>query len=213
MTSHMTQARFHQPPAFADPSPLDPELAALVLVHVPLDEEQIALFRSKFHILFKGYLGLVWKVLWKEGARPPELYDLSQDVFNSFFVDTIRDGFPLSIPAKLRSLAAGDTWNELRRVKNCRLSFGAPPSSASEKPRSSPDLDRAMDLAEVVRRFVPALSQEDREVIEAVDLRGLTQEEAAAELGINRNTLAAQLMRARAKLAVMVKRFLPESQR
>lgn len=70
-----------------------------------------------------------------------------------------------------------------------------------------------MDLTELHRRMIPALSPQQRAAVEAVYLRELTQEEAAAELGVNRNTLSAQLIEARARLAALVARFYPESQR
>ena len=69
------------------------------------------------------------------------------------------------------------------------------------------------DLTAPARRLLPALSQEHRDVIQAVVLRDLSHDEAAAELGISRTTVTSRLMAAKRELAAMAVLFLPKSQR
>ena len=86
-------------------------------------------------------------------------------------------------------------------------------SSGSEKPRSVRGPERTLDLLELARRLLPALTPEHRAVVDAIYFRELSQEQAAAERGISRTTLSSRLMAARKHLAAMAALFLPESQR
>jgi DNA-directed RNA polymerase specialized sigma24 family protein len=87
------------------------------------------------------------------------------------------------------------------------------PSSGSEKPRSAPEAERALDLVTLARRLIHALSQEHRDVVQAIVLRELSHDEAAAELGLSRTTVTSRLMAAQRRLVAMAGLFLPASQR
>ncbi len=62
-------------------------------------------------------------------------------------------------------------------------------------------------------RLLPALSPEHRDVVQAVILRELSHDEAAAELGLTRQTVTYRLMAAKRQLIALAVLFLPESQR
>ena len=99
----------------------------------------------------------------------------------------------------------------MRGEKRDPVTLGVP-SSGSEKPRSAPEPERALDLVTLARHLLPALSQEHQDVVQAIVLRELSHE-AAAELGLSRTTVTSRLMAAQRHLAAMAGLFLPASQR
>jgi RNA polymerase sigma factor (sigma-70 family) len=187
-------------------------LAALVLRRTALSASEAELFREVFPDIFAAHYDRVWSVLRRRGARDAVLYDLAQDVFLAFFKQVIELGFPDSISAKLQALAAGRALNQMRGERRDPVTLGVP-SSGSEKPRSAPEAERALDLVTVARHLLHALSQEHRDVVEAIVLRELSHDEAAAELGLSRTTVTSRLMAAQRRLAAMAGLFLPASQR
>jgi RNA polymerase sigma factor (sigma-70 family) len=187
-------------------------LADLVLCRTTLTASEAALFREVFPEIFAAHYDAVWSALRKRGAREPALDDLVQDVFFAFFSQVLEEGFPDSVPAKLRSLAAGRALNQARGANRDPVSLGVP-SSSSEKPRSGPEVERTLDLHELARRLLPALLPEHRDVVHAVLLRELSHEEAAAELNLSRTTVTSRLMVAKRQLFAMADLFLPQSQR
>jgi DNA-directed RNA polymerase specialized sigma24 family protein len=102
--------------------------------------------------------------------------------------------------------------NHVRAQKRSPFSIGLP-SSGSEKPRSQPDVERALHFQEVERRIFSQLSPEHQEVIDKVVLKGLTHTEAAAVLGIAEGTLKSRLMAAKRALLALAEPLLPPSQR
>jgi RNA polymerase sigma factor (sigma-70 family) len=187
-------------------------LAELVLRRTKLSASEARLFREVFPEIFAAHYDAVWQALRKRGARDPALDDLVQDVFFAFFSQVLEEGFPDNLPAKLKSLAAGKALNQARGANRDPVSLGVP-SSGSEKPRSAPERERMLDLLELARRLLPALSPEHRDVVQAIILRELSHEEAAAELNLNRTAVTARLLAAKRQLFTMAELFLPQSQR
>ncbi len=187
-------------------------LAELVLRRTQLSTSEAKLFREVFPEIFGAHYDAVWSALRKRGAREPALDDLVQDVFFAFFSQVLEQGFPDSILAKLKSLAAGKALNQARGANRDPVSLGVP-SSSSEKPRSALEAERTLDLMELARRLLPALSPEHRDVVQAIILRELSHEEAAAELNLSRTTVTSRLLVAKRQLFAMAELFLPRSQR
>ena len=187
-------------------------LAELVLRRTALSASEAELFREVFRDIFAAHYDQVWRVVRRRGARDAELSDLVQDVFAAFYRQVIELGFPDSISAKLQGLAAGRAWTQVRGERRDPVTLGVP-SSGSEKPRSAPEPERALDLVTVARHLLHALSQEHRDVVEAIVLRELSHDEAAAELGLSRPTVTARLIAAKRRLAVLAEQLLPASQR
>ena len=100
----------------------------------------------------------------------------------------------------------------MRAQKRSPFSIGLP-SSGSEKPRSQPDVERALDFQEVARRIFSHLSPEHQEVIDKVVLKGLTHSDAAAVLGMPEGTLKSRLIAAKRALLATAEPLLPASQR
>ena len=191
----------------------DPQrLADLVLRRTKLSASEAKLFREVFPEIFAAHYDAVWSALRKRGARDPALDDLVQDVFFAFFSHVLEEGFPDSLTAKLKSLAAGKALNQARGANRDPVSLGVP-SSSSEKPRSAPERERTLDLLELARRLLPALSPEHRDVVQAIIVRELSHEEAAAELNLSRTTVTSRLLVAKRQLFAMAELFLPKSQR
>ena len=187
-------------------------LAELVLRRTKLSASEASLFREVFPEIFAAHYEAVWQALRRRGARDPALDDLVQDVFFAFFRQVLEEGFPDNLPTKLRNLAAGKALNQVRGVNRDPVSLGVP-SSGSEKPRSAPEAERTLDLLELARRLLPALSPDHRAVVQAVLLRDLSHEEAAAELNLSRSTVTMRLLAAKRQLFTMAELFLPQSQR
>lgn len=187
-------------------------LAELVLRRTALTPPEAALFHEVFPEIFTAHYDRVWSVLRRRGVRDAVLSELVNEVFLHFYLEVQSGGFPESIAARLLSLASGKGSNEARGERRDPVSLG-PPSSSSEKPRSAKEAERSLDLRELGRRLLPALSEEHRAVVSAVILRELSHEEAAAELGLSRSTLTSRLIAAKRRLAEMAEVFLPSSQR
>jgi RNA polymerase sigma factor (sigma-70 family) len=177
-----------------------------------LSESEIALFREVFPEIMDMHLERVWRVLVRRGIRDAALEDLVQEVFATFFRSVCESGFSSDVQTELDNIAAGKASNHLRGAGREPISLGLP-SSGSERPRSGPDLLRALDVEEFRRRLLPALTAEQSAVVDAVLYRGLSQEEAARELGIPRTTVTSRLMSARRVMAEMAELFFSPSQR
>ena len=187
-------------------------LEALVLRDTALTESEIAFFKQVFPALMETHFDRVWRVLVRRGVRGAALEDLLQETFAAFFRSVCESGFPSDLRAKLDDLAAGKASNYLRGAGRSPVSLGLP-SSGSERPRSGPDLSRALDVDEFRRRLLPALKPEQLAVVDAVLYRGLSQDEAALELGIARSTLSSRLMAARRVILELAETFFSPSQR
>ena len=187
-------------------------LAELVLRRSKLSESEAGLFREVFPEIFVAHYEAVWHALRKGGARDAALKDLVQDVFFAFFNQVVEGGFPDNLAAKLKSLAAGKALNQARGVNRDPVSLGVP-SSSSEMPQRAPEAERTLDLLELARRLLPALSPEHRAVVQAVLLHDLSHDEAAAELNLSRTTVTMRLLAAKRQLLTMAVLFLPQSQR
>jgi len=103
-------------------------------------------------------------------------------------------------------------------LKHLRATRRAPvslelPSSGSEKPRSSLDVERVLELRELARQLVDRLSPEHRSVIDKVILNGLSHGDAAAVLDLPEGTVKSRMMAAKQELLALAKRLLPPSQR
>jgi RNA polymerase sigma factor (sigma-70 family) len=197
----------------AGPTSRQDALAALRERRSALGPEEIALFRAEaFPTIFRAHHARVRGALRKRGGRPAVLEELTQEVFFRFFFHVVQEGFPDSITAKLLGLATGLALNHRRRERRNPVGLG-PPSSTAEEPKSGPEAERRMDLRRTAQRLLPALSQQDRDLIQAVVLDEQSHDEVAAQLGVARRTLTSRVAAAKQRLAAMAMLLLPESQR
>jgi DNA-directed RNA polymerase specialized sigma24 family protein len=136
-------------------------LAQLVLRRTKLSASEAVLLREVFPEILGAHHDQVWNRLRRRGLEGDEAEDLLQEVFLALYHRIVEHGFPDSIPAMLRVLTEGMLLNHVRAKKRAPVSV-ALPSSGSEKPRSAPDVERALDLRELARRLLPELPPEHR---------------------------------------------------
>lgn len=187
-------------------------LTQLVLRRSKLSDDEAALLREVFPDILTTHHDLVWNRLRRRGLENHDAEDLQQEVFVALHTYILEHGFPDTLPGLLYRLTEGKLLNFLRTRKRAPLSV-ALPSSGSEKPRSSRDVERAMDVRELARHIFPQLSPEQQEVIETVVVNGLSHSEAAAVLGLPEGTVKSRLIAAKRALLRLAEPFLPASQR
>ncbi len=184
----------------------------LVLCRTKLSPSDRELFRRAFPEIFAMHQEEVWSRIRKRGLLEHEAEELLQDTFRALFAHVVENGFPDDLATKVVTIAEGKVLNHLRSQRRTPVSIGLP-SSGSEKPRSGPDIDRALDLHELSQRVLGELSQDHWEVIDKVILGGLSHEAAAKALKIPEGTVKSRLLVAKRELVKIASRFLPPSQR
>ena len=187
-------------------------IEALVLRDTALSEREIALFKEVFPEIMDTHFDRVWRVLARRGVFEAAREDLVQDVFAAFYRSVCENGFPSDIQTHLDEIAAGKASNHLRGAGREPWTLGVP-SSGSERPRSGPDLLRALDVEAFRARVLPALAPEHLAVVDAVIFRELSHDEAAQELCLPRTTVSSRLVAARRVIAEMAVQFFSPSQR
>jgi RNA polymerase sigma-70 factor, ECF subfamily len=187
-------------------------LTELVLHSSKLSPDEAALLREVFPEIVAAHQDQVWNFLRKRGLDSHEAEDLLQEVFLTLHHYILDTGFVAPLPATLRTITQKKFSNHVHARQRSLVSIGLP-SSGSEKPRSQPDVERALHFQEVARRIFSQLSPEHQEVIDMVVLKGLTHTDAAAVLGIPEGTLKSRLIAAKRALLAAAEPLLPPSQR
>lgn len=187
-------------------------LTLLVLRRSRLSDEEAALLREVFGEILAAHHDLVWNRLRKRGLESHDAEELQQEVFFTLYSHILEHGFPDTLSGLLRTLTEGKLLNFLRIRRRAPLSV-ALPSSSSEKPTTSRDVERAMDIRQLARHIFSRLSLEHQEVVEKVVVNGLSHSEAAAVLGLPEGTVKSRIMAAKRALLALVEPFLPASQR
>lgn len=186
-------------------------IAELVLTRTKLTDTQAALFHEVFGEMFAAHFQGIWKVIARRGAPVEDLEDVMQETQMHFYFQTLAQGFPESIRARLYWLAVSKASNARRKADREPWSRGLP-SSRSEVPGSGPSPSSRLDRKEKAVRLFFGLSPAHRAVIEAVLLGEEGHQEAADELGIARTTLTSRLAAALEKLKEMAEAF-PDDER
>jgi RNA polymerase sigma-70 factor, ECF subfamily len=187
-------------------------LAQLVQRRTRLTESEALLLRQVFPAIYHAHHGQVWNQLRTRGRDRADVEDLVQEAFEILFEDIVEHGFPDSIPRYLHKIAEFRLLNHLRDRKRSPLSVGLP-SSGEEPPRTPPQPERTLDVAQAAHLARAEISDEQWSVVDLVILAGLSYEEAAATLDIPIPTLKSRLLTAKKVIHRVVKRFLPPSQR
>lgn len=187
-------------------------LTRLVLRRSKLSDEEGALLREVFPEILATHHDLVWNRLKRRCLELCDAEDLQQEVFLELHSYILEHGFPDNLPGMLHALTEGKLLNYLRAQKRAPLSV-ALPSSGSEKPRSGPDVDHAIDRRDVALRIFSQLSPEHQAVIEKVVLNGLTHSDAADVLNLPEGTVKSRLIAAKRTLLALAEPVLPSSQR
>jgi RNA polymerase sigma-70 factor (ECF subfamily) len=164
-------------------------------LRLPLGTEAIW---NEFHARLRAYVGR------RVGAGPEV-----DDVVQKIFLD-IHRGLP-----RLRRHRSVAAW-VFRTAHNAVVDHYRSPARRREAPaggtmeleaalalKSAPDdagVSESPDAASCLLPVVARLRPADREAIEAIDLRGTTQKDAAAQAGISLTAMKARVQRARRRL-------------
>jgi RNA polymerase sigma-70 factor, ECF subfamily len=171
----------------------------------PLSASELAELQEAFPEVLTQHRPGVWAVLRRRGLQRAEMEDLVQVIFISLHGLIAAGSSPKPLAAWLYRSARSKAWT-LRRAKQREPFSTGLPSSGSEPPLT-PGLDRAMDRHTVPERVLSQLSDEDRAIIEAVEVDELSYEEAAEALDIPLGTFKRRLPEARERLAVLALQY------
>jgi len=191
---------------------LGEKLAALLQHRGRLSPSQVADLRKVFPEIVKAHHDQVWEWLRRRRLSKEEIEDLVQEVLATLFRKLVDEGFPPNLPGSIHGITYRLFLNHVRGRRRTPASV-ALPSSGSEKPKSGPDVDRALDLLHLAEQVLPLLRPEHRAVIEAVVLHGLSLTEAASVLDWPEGTAKSRLMAAKAEMLRHAAPLLPPSQR
>jgi DNA-directed RNA polymerase specialized sigma24 family protein len=117
------------------------KLTPLVLCRSKLSASEALRRREVFPEILALHQDLVWNRLRKRGLLDQESEDLVQETFFALHNHILEHGFPDNLPGMLRVLTERKLLNHLRDERRDPVSLGLP-SSGSEKPRSSLDVER-----------------------------------------------------------------------
>ncbi len=153
----------------------------------------------KLHVV--GEIEVLYRVALSLTRRPADAEDLVQDTLIRAYrsIDRFDGRYPR---AWLLTILRNTHINRGRRQRPELL---RDPSSRSDPP--SPDrTDAAVDLQldGVIEHALRQLPQNFREVIELVDVAGLSYQEAASSLGIPSGTVMSRLHRGRDRLRTLI---------
>lgn len=157
------------------------------------------------HEVFRAHVDFVFRVCRTMGVGNAEIDDVVQEVFLVVH-RRLPDFAPgASLRPWLFGIASGVVRNHrrgaIRRSRRLELIGRA---SAGVR---APDQHR-IETAELLRRFIDTLDEDQRMSIVLVEVEGMTPDEAATALGVRRNTLYSRLRLVREKL----RRFLAGQQ-
>jgi DNA-directed RNA polymerase specialized sigma24 family protein len=199
-------------PAWSPKTETRENFKALLRRRSALMPSEILLFRQLYTEMYDTYLDTLLCVVRCRGAQGADEMDLAHDALAKFWGETVAEGFPESIQAKLLSLASGAARNHVRR-KGRNPAKHDLPTSSKETPGSFPKPERQMFLSDEVRPLFHRLSPEHQAIIDAVVLRDLTVADAARELGLPRTTAQSRLTAALALLLEWAEELLSPSER
>jgi RNA polymerase sigma-70 factor, ECF subfamily len=145
------------------------------------------------------HLDRLYRAAWALTGSREDAEDLVQDTYAKI----------LTRPRFLRG--EEDLWYLMRTLKNVFLSQRrtlarrSPPVPLDEDvdPVEAPDSSRPDEAAQnrEVYTAISALPDEMREALVAIDVAGLSYEEASKALGVRQGTITSRLFRARARVA------------
>jgi len=159
-----------------------------------------------FSELFTRHRDRLWAVALRTAGDPEEAADALQDAAVSAF----------RAAAKFRAESAVGTWlyrivvnacldRARRRAARPTVSYPEEQSAAWQRAVRDPsDMAENRDLRIVLEDALASLPLDQRAAVIAVDLEGLSVEEAGQALGIPIGTVKSRCARGRAKLAVLL---------
>lgn len=188
------------------------EVRALLRRRSALTQSEALVFRALYPDLYDTYVVTLRCVVRSRGATGAVEMELVHDALTDFWDETIADGFPESIQARLLTHASGLARNHVRR-EGRNPATQALPTSSQQPPGSFPAPERRIDLRDLANTFFSKLEPDHQEIVDAVVLRDLTVADAARELGLQRTTASSRLTTAIALLITTSTEILSPSER
>jgi RNA polymerase sigma factor (sigma-70 family) len=191
----------------------DPEdaIAALVLRRGKLTPEESEQFEELFTEMVNTHGEDVLAQIQRRIRDAVEAEDIAQEVFLTLAFKLLEEGFIENIGGMLHRLTQGKLLNHAVRTRRNIVSVGMP-SSGSAPPAPTVSAETALDDRALAQYFFEALSDEHKDVVDAVIVRELSYAEAARELGLEEATMASRLQAAR-KHWKKLSAALPSSQK
>ncbi len=163
-----------------------------------------------FAELFRRHHRFVWAVCRRYFRSSEDVADMSQVVFLRVFrnVDGFSGGRSESFRAWLAQVAVNICKNEIRsrsrRPQHQQTSLDSATLIASEDPlRHAMDADRSTRLYLALQELSPA----HREIIELADIQEIPYPEIASQLKVSLSAIKMRVLRARAQLALVIRRL------
>lgn len=186
------------------PNETDPELIDAVLMARIAQRD-----RRSFDQLHARLAGAIFTTAYRVLNNPTDAEEVSQDVFTQIWEKAemyeIRKGKPLTWAATMARNRAIDRLRSNQRRSRLKDDFKAEQSTDDEvSHQTAVEEAQAHEEAANVRQAMQELTHDQREAIELVYLRGLTQKEAAQELHQPVGTVKARIRRGITKLRTIV---------
>jgi len=188
--------------------------ATLTQVHEPLSLEQKAVLGEVYGEIVLAHHADVWKQVQRRCLSLADADEIVQEAYIALYHWLVGNGFPASLGALVHAMTKGVLLNYLRKRSTTVVSV-ALPSSTSDKPNGSnrPNTERQVMLQEIARRLLEQIPKAQRDAFEKVTMQGLSEKEAAEQLGISEGTCASRVRYAKEKLYRLAVELLPPSQR
>jgi DNA-directed RNA polymerase specialized sigma24 family protein len=199
-------------PAWSPETETREDVKALLLRRSALTRDEVLRFRAIYPDMYRAYFETLACVVRGRGATDAVVTELVHDALGKFWNDTVLEGFPDCILAKLLSNANGLARNHVRR-EGRNPATAALPTSSKETPGSYPKPDRELALKEVARLLFDRLSPKHQAIVDAVILRDLTVSDAARALKLGRTTAASRFTAAMSLLDEWMDELLSPSER
>lgn len=180
--------------------------------HTALDDRAIAVFNEVFATIMRTHDRWVWRRILKWGVPENLAKELSQEVFAALIRRVKHHGVKGGFRKLIGKITKGKLLN-FKRDEDLAPKTECIPSSGSAPAESAVDVDRAIDLRELAQRSRDELSPDHRAVVQKAILEDLSDEEAAAQLGLPVGTMKSRLRAAIAVLRALETERLTPSER
>ena len=188
--------RFERGPA-AEKSSAEPSAAAQPLREVAVEERELVALAQRGDVLAMSRL-MDSLAPWLARICGSIALEQADDAAQEALVQVFRDLKTLREPAALRGwarrIAVREAVRHARRARADRADGGGEAATLTAR-------DADPGLASDVRAVLAQLTPEQRAILVLRDLEGLSEEEAAAQLGVAQGTVKSRLFRAREAFA------------
>jgi RNA polymerase sigma factor (sigma-70 family) len=190
---------------------IDEKIAWLDTCRAALDAHGLAVLDEVFAPFMLRHYDKIRRRARRWGVPKDQARDFVQEVFIAFHGRVRDHGVKRSLLTTLNIVARGELLHDARARRGAPESVCLP--SSGSLPESSVDVERAIDLRTLARRFVHELPEKHQAVVNKMLLEDKTAAVAAEELGLAEGTVSSRLRAAVRLLRARAAPWLPQSQR